>query len=162
MGRTWILALPMAVLLLAGACSGDGDDPADTGGDATASGEVAEEGMQAFAECMRENGVEDFPDPDADGGFQSAEGLRDLIQDNPDAVEACQEHLEAAVGEDEGERGEMFAEYADCMRENGVEDFPDLGADGVDPELVAAAEEDPEWDAAYEACQELIEAGSSE
>jgi hypothetical protein len=41
---------------------GGGDENAATEG-----GPIPRENSLKFAECMRENGVEDFPDPDADG-----------------------------------------------------------------------------------------------
>jgi hypothetical protein len=49
----------------AGGTAGGGDQNAATEG-----GPIPRENSLEFAECMRENGVEDFPDPDADGIIQ--------------------------------------------------------------------------------------------
>jgi hypothetical protein len=49
------------------------------------------ERQRAFAACMRDNGVEDFPDPDPDGG-----AIRDFVLDKDapgirDALETCRD-----------------------------------------------------------------------
>ncbi|WP_158630488.1 hypothetical protein [Glycomyces terrestris] len=160
MRRVLLAAVALSALPLFAAC---GDEPADevasAGGTASAeaTGEAGqEEGLQAFAECMRDQGV-DFPDPDPDGGFAGAEELRELLEDEPEAVEACQEHL--ASGEHDVSDPEVQAallEFAQCMRDNGVEDMPDPGEEGFGPTLLEEGQADPEWDAAIEACQEHL------
>ena len=47
--------------------SGDDDEESDDGADAASSEEDLEEQALEFAQCMRENGVPDFPDPQVDG-----------------------------------------------------------------------------------------------
>ena len=107
-----------------------------------------EERLLAFAECMRENGV-DFPDPvvEADGtvtfGFRpgggaGAAGLQELREvgrdpDLPAARDACGGMLEGlAFGPGQGgfdliELQDTLLEFAQCMRDHGV----DMG----DPDL---------------------------
>jgi hypothetical protein len=161
MQRVWLAAAALSALMLFAGC---GDEPDD--GVASVDGSTAEEtpseevgqeeALQNFAECMREQGV-DFPDPDPEGGFEGAEELRDVMADEPEAVEACQEHL--ASGEqdlDDPETQAALLEFAQCMRDNGVEGFPDPGEEGFGPALLDEGEADPEWDAALEACRSLL------
>jgi hypothetical protein len=159
-----------AVVLLAGlalAACGE-DDPAASpaaggdGGDGATQQERRDAAV-AFAECMRENGV-DMPDPqfDEDGGMQ----IRVPKGADPGAIEEaqqeCQKHLAGARGGgqlSEAERAELQEQalaFAECMRENGV-DFPDpqfgegggmrFGGPGIDPE-------DPDFKKAEEACRD--------
>jgi hypothetical protein len=49
--------------------------------------------MREFSQCMRENGLPDFPDPDADGRLR---GVGHEQQDDPrfrEAMETCREKL---------------------------------------------------------------------
>jgi hypothetical protein len=156
-----LVTVPLAALLLFAACSEEPDDSVATTGGSTAEETTQEEvgqeeGLQNFAECMRDQGV-DFPDPDPEGGFEGAEDLRDIMEAEPEAVEACQEHL--ASGEHDltdPAVQEAMLEFAQCMRDNGVEDMPDPGEDGFGPTLLEEGQGDPDWDAAIEACQDLL------
>jgi hypothetical protein len=164
-----------AVVLLAGlalAACGE-DDPAASpaaGGDSGdgATQQERRDAAVAFAECMRENGV-DMPDPqfDENGGMQ----LRMPPGNDEEAVEAaqeeCQEHLRSVRGgaapseAQQAEMRERALAFAECMRENGV-DFPDpqfeegggvkLGGPGIDPE-------DPDFQDAQEACRDELPNG---
>lgn len=162
MQRVWLAAAALSALMLFAACSEEPEDSVASAGD-TATGEESqseelsqEEALQNFAECMREQGV-DFPDPDPDGGFEGAEDLREVMENEPEAVEACQEHL-ASGDQDLSDPAVQAAllEFSQCMRDNGIEDFPDPGEDGFGPALLEEGSADPEWDAALEACQSLL------
>jgi hypothetical protein len=130
-------------------------------------GDTAENPGLAFAECMRENGVEDFPDPRADAGGSMA--IDKELAEDPDfqaAFETCgsAQRGQPAPGPDGGAGNvldpEAALEMAKCMRDNGVEDFPDpeprgdgaSGGQGLDPSI----QEDPEFEAAMESCSELF------
>ena len=150
-----------------------------------------EERLLAFAECMRENGV-DFPDPvvEADGtvtfGFRPGGGegglgrLGEIGQDSdlPAARDACGGMLEGlAFGPGQGgfdliELQDTLLEFAQCMRDNGVDmGDPDLsrfgpGANDDDQPggpfgpSVAIDIDDPDFAAAFAVCQqELPQAG---
>jgi hypothetical protein len=59
----------------------------------TASTTDPQQALIKFAQCMRDNGVPDFPDPDSEGRFR---GVGHERQDDPKfqaAFEACQEKL---------------------------------------------------------------------
>ncbi|MPZ71211.1 MAG: hypothetical protein GEU71_17040, partial [Actinobacteria bacterium] len=63
----------IAVGLIAAACSGGSTSPgvADVGsntpGSSASPGGSAETGELAYSQCMRDHGIEDFPDPGPDG-----------------------------------------------------------------------------------------------
>jgi len=78
-----------------------------------------------FAECIRGHGVPHFPDPDAKGDFVFG------IDVSPDvwqkAVDACKD-LEppgALSGKRSPKQQSAALRFAECVRENGVKDFPD-------------------------------------
>jgi hypothetical protein len=87
-----------------------------------------EEAQLAFAECMREHGV-DMPDPGAGGGI-AIEVTPETEDETNAAMEACQPLLENARGaiemdpEQEAEMREQVLEFTECMREQGI-DMPD-------------------------------------
>lgn len=140
------VALVAAMLLLSACSSGEDSGIAsldDPGGDPTASAAVtgtAEEQALAFAQCMRDNGV-DFPDPtvNADGvpTFEDAFGRVEGGAMNPgdasfrDAQESCGSLMEGiAFGGGPGGPGGQFdaSETADamlpfteCLRDQGLD-----------------------------------------
>ena len=169
MKRTHRLAASVvASLLLFAACSGggggnddvaslsgDGDQAADAGTTGDGEQAITEEAALEFAECMRENGVEDFPDPvvDADGnvnfGFGPGGGGDDEgpafdVEAAGAAQEVCSELLEGfALGgggggfADNPELQDALVGYTDCLRDEGL-DVGDLeigqgGQDGQAP-----------------------------
>ena len=139
-----------------------------------------EERLLAFAECMRQHGV-DFPDPvvEADGtvtfGFRPGGGAGQgagNIRANPDlpaAREACGDLLEGlAFGPgsgnfDQTELQDTLLEFAQCMRDNGIDmgdpDLRDFGP-GNDDEPQPGRPfggidfDDPDVAAAFEVCQQ--------
>jgi hypothetical protein len=177
------LTLALAVPLLLGitACSdSDGDDEAAADDDTTAEAGEAEEPQSGadlaleFAQCMRDHGVEDFPDPEIgdEGSVQLSPGGVDL--DDPE-VQAAQEECQSILDQgqlsdapDEDQQAELEEEvlaFAQCMREHGI-DFPDpdvSGGGAVTPELGPGVDPDsPEFQDALEACQgELPDDGNS-
>ncbi|GAA1689440.1 hypothetical protein GCM10009830_41320 [Glycomyces endophyticus] len=145
--RRYLIALLLGLTALsAAACGDDADDGgvASADGDATesASAEGQDEGLDgfegalAYSECMRDNGIAEFPDPEQnDGGGISLglpEGMDPESQEFKDAEKAC-EDLRPGPGDDETIDPEVYAkllEYSDCMRENGIENYPDPEPNG--------------------------------
>ena len=186
------LLVPIAVLALAAAACGgsmaevDGvasldDDtaaPQSEGTEAPGNGEVdAEEAFLAFTECMRENGVDiDDPTVDADGNLSLAFGgpAGDLDFDALESARIeCEQHLEGVtLGFDRGDESEFedtLLEYAQCMRDNGVEmDDPDFSSFGPGAEPSEEGEpqargpfgdidpDDPAFQAAQEVCGDIL------
>src|SRR5690606_10210859 len=86
--------------------------------------------LLAYAQCMRENGYPEFPDPTA-GRLQ--------MQVNPGtapryraAQEACRDLAPEGLAADgvSAEQMDALLALSGCMRENGVADFPDPDAEG--------------------------------
>jgi hypothetical protein len=161
----------LLVIGLAG-CGGssDGEEVATAGGDNSSSatssaapdgGTQLEQALE-YAECMRENGVPNFPDPNDQG--QLAIDANELGgPDDPTyqaAAEACEQYLPGG-GEPEEvdpEAVEQARQYAQCMRENGVPNFPDPSDEGglnLDADTLGMDPNDPAFRAAEEACRDL-------
>ena len=131
--RPWPLAALAAAALIGAGCS---NEPAENGnaGDANAGRQQAVK----FAECMRDNGVSDFPDPPASGrltidGVMNGSSLDVGSAAWQNAIDACEDLQPPGFTGDEevtAEEQEVRLEFARCMRENGVEDFPDPTVDG--------------------------------
>jgi hypothetical protein len=121
---TKTLKLAGAVLLIGAltiGCGSAAENP-DTGGTSTA--DSPEDYQLAFADCMREHGI-DVPDPSSDGSMR-APAIDDMSAFT-EASEACQEKLgrpPVQAGEptksDEERLAEMVA-MAECFREHGIE-----------------------------------------
>ncbi|MCF2533270.1 hypothetical protein [Yinghuangia soli] len=137
-------------LALAGCSSSDGDgsrvasaatpSASSPGGSASpsgssGSGDSEEQKMLRHSQCMRENGVPDFPDPVMDGkggaGISLPEGTD--INAVKKAEAACKKFAPGG-GENKPinpEAAKRNREISKCMRENGVPNFPDPSADGT-------------------------------
>lgn len=115
-----------------------------------------------FAECMRSNGVGNFPDPNASGAFtiDSVANSSGLNTNSPafnQAMTACK-NLEPAgfTGTKRTAQQQAAAlKFAQCMRKNGVPSFPDPTANGpiID---VHGAHSIPGFEDAVQTCRALI------
>jgi hypothetical protein len=78
-----------------------------------------------FAECIRANGVPHFPDPDPKGDFNF--GVDVTIEVWRKAVDACKALKPPGALSAKRTPKEQSASlrFAQCVRENGVKDFPD-------------------------------------
>jgi hypothetical protein len=177
-------AMALAISACGGGDGGDGpaaaddvaslgtDQETDPGGsngtpETTAPVDV-EEAQLAFAECMREHGI-DMPDPGSEGGIQIM--ANEENQDEVDAaMEECQPILENARGaieldpEQEAEMREQVLEFTDCMREQGI-DMPDpVFSDdgGFSVEMGAPAEGGGDGDQARPTDDEEFQAAAEE
>jgi hypothetical protein len=104
----------------------------DSGND---SDSVREQALR-FAACMRDNGVKDFPDPDASGeltidAIANGSSLDTNSAQFQRALTACKD-LEPSgfTGQKRTPaQQEAALEFAQCIRDNGVKDFPDPTTD---------------------------------
>ncbi len=122
----------IAIVALLGACGSNA--PAATG---TGSGGNNVAKAVKFAQCMRANGVSQFPDPDASGAL-TIDGVINGSSLDPNsatfqqALSACKD-LEPPgfMGPQRSpQQQEAALKFAQCMRDNGVPDFPDPLPDG--------------------------------
>lgn len=169
MRTTKILALGLLLTLASAGCAGDGDDgtgvaTAQTGAAAAAPSAGAEKGENAdaplkFAQCMRQNGITWFPDPDASGQTR-VKSPKGFDPKKYQAAElACQKYAPGmeADREIDPELAEKARQMAKCMRENGVPDFPDPRPDGgiaIDRGKIKNGPGSPVFDKADEKCSQ--------
>jgi hypothetical protein len=114
----------------------------------------------AFSQCMRSQGISNFPDP---SGQNSVSGsLPPGIDVNSPQYQSAQgtcAHLLPSGGADPGgsaQGQEQTLQYVACMRSHGYPNFPDPNSSGdlvipqgVDPNS-------PQFDSAQRACQSLL------
>jgi hypothetical protein len=166
--RRWRAAQALAVIaaaaLVAAGCGGSDESGGGGGSEASADSDPA----VAYAECMRENGVPEFPDP-VDGQLQlQATPGSGLDPDSPEfkrAQEACQDLAPAGAEAGASPNADLQAQvldYAKCIRENGVPEFPDpdFSGGGVVMQLPPGVDENSEqFQSAQQACQDKAPQG---
>jgi hypothetical protein len=126
-GKLRSLAALALVALLGAGCS---EAPAQNG-TGTGDGATHEKAMK-FAQCMRDNGVKDFPDPGPSGEL-TVDGVLNGTSLDPNtaawkkAIDACKDLEPAGFTGAKRSAAEQKAalQFAQCMRDNGVKDFPD-------------------------------------
>jgi hypothetical protein len=107
-----------------GASSNGNDAPAGSSNGAITTASKREKGVK-FAECMRSNGVGDFPDPNANGEFVYGVSVTPAVFDK--AVAACKalEPPGSLSAQRSPKQQSLSLKFAQCVRNNGVKDFPD-------------------------------------
>jgi hypothetical protein len=163
---------PAALALLAVIVAGCSNAPAGTGSSGGHSATATHEKAVKFAECMRANGVSAFPDPDPSGAF-TVDGVV-----NGSSLDAGSAAWKKAVDscknlEPPGFTGAKVTpqqrtarlEFAQCMRDSGVRDFPDPTADGplIDTNRIPSLagkdpRSDPGLNAAMHKCRDFAAA----
>src|ERR1700686_5787369 len=160
----------IAMVALIGA--GGSNAPAATGA-ANPAANVAQ--AVKFAQCMRANGVSQFPDPDASGAL-TIDGVINGSSLDPNsatfqqAISACKD-LEPPgfIGNTRSaQQQEAALKFAQCMRDNGVPDFPDPTADGplIDTTRIPSMagkhpRTDPGFNAAQQKCRGFASAAGA-
>jgi hypothetical protein len=149
-----------AVALALTACGGSGG-----GGTGTGSGDSDDPQAQmlAFAQCMRQHGV-DMPDPEVDskGRVRMRIGSKDTPRATMEAAQrACQDKAPKMGGGGDEDDNPQFQEYglklAQCMREHGFEKFPDPTGNGIriTPDM-GIDPDDPAFQQAQSDCEDEI------
>jgi hypothetical protein len=165
-----LFILPAMLALAVAGCgkSEEGSGVATAGGAAgarpTASASAAslsdDERRLKFAQCMRENGV-DMPDPEpGEGGVKVRLGGDIDPAKAQAAMEKCRSYLPngGQPRKLDPQQVENMRKLAQCMRENGVPEFPDPQPDGtmkIDASMFGGkGPDDPTFKAAMEKCQQ--------
>ena len=120
----------IAIVALIGGC--DSSAPAETGSGGGNNITANAQKAVKFADCMRSNGVSEFPDPGASGkltldGIVNGSTLDPNTPAFKQAISACK-GLEPAgfTGSKRShQQTDAALKFAQCIRENGVSDFPD-------------------------------------
>lgn len=115
-----------------------------------------EDAALAYAQCMRDNGYAEFPDPTPDGGMR--------FQITPDsaprfekAAAACRHLAPEGMRDDDisPEQLEALVNLSQCVRDNGIPAFPDPGPKGnFDLSNAGIGPGDPGLEAAMDVCRD--------
>jgi hypothetical protein len=120
-----LLATLAMVALISAGCGSNA--PSETaGGSSSATKQVADQDkLVKLSECIRAHGVPHFPDPDPKGEFNFGIDVSPAVWTK--AVEACKDLQPPGTlsSQRTPEQQQQGLEFARCMRENGVPDFPD-------------------------------------
>ena len=119
----------VALIALIGAGCGS-NAPSDTGTTSSPGAGGAEKATDQnkavkFSECIRGHGVPHFPDPDSKGEYVFGIDVTPAVWQK--AVDACKD-LEppgALSGKRSPKQQSAALRFAECIRSNGVKDFPD-------------------------------------
>src|SRR5918995_159545 len=145
MSRTFrpLAALAMIAVIVAG-CSNGSAGNGNTGttsntGTANSSGTASSTGTTSsgankltardkavkFAECIRAHGVSDFPDPNAKNQFEYGVSVSPAVWER--ATTACKDLQPPGTlsGKRTPKQQSASLRFAQCIRDNGVKDFPD-------------------------------------
>ncbi len=142
-------SLVLIALTFLGGC---GSGPAGSAGaspTAMSNDQILAIGREA-AQCMRQHGIPDFPDPvvDQHGQVQlpdnaAGEHAKQEMNNNPDAQRACEPILDrlppnargASRGPGQFSQEDLanLLKFAQCLRQNGIPEWPDPKADGSFP-----------------------------
>jgi hypothetical protein len=195
-------SLALGVLLaIVAACSGgddsdgqvasvDGDEAAEAESDANggsddgaSDGEVTEQEMLEYTECLRDQGLDvEDPQVDADGNVtfggpggglnpQDQEAFTEFVEQLQDAQEACGQPpgggFAGGNAQDQAELEDQMLALAECLRDQGIDvpdpDFGNLGEGGTPGQgggpFGDIDRSDPEFQAAFEECQEVFTGG---
>jgi hypothetical protein len=157
----------MAVLI--SACGSNAPGAGSGGGNDTASNHAE---AVKFAECMRHNGVSAFPDPPASGKLTIDAVVNGSSMDPNSpafthAISACKNLEPPGFTGQKATPEQTYArlKFAQCMRANGVPDFPDPTPNGplLDTRRIPSlAGKDPRTDpglqAAMHKCSDFVAA----
>jgi hypothetical protein len=122
-----LAALAMVALIGAGCGSNPPSETATAKSTATAGRKQAtgQDKAVKFSECIRAHGVRDFPDPNAKGDFDYGVSVTPAVWTK--AVNACKALQPPGSLSSKRDPKQQTASlrFAQCIRENGVKDFPD-------------------------------------
>jgi hypothetical protein len=137
--KLWPLAALATVALIGAGCSNGSAETGNTGtvsstGSASSTGTAssgadkkltARDKAVKFAECIRAHGVSDFPDPNEKNQFEYGVSVTPAVWDK--ATTACKDlHPPGTLsGKRTPKQQSASLRFAQCIRDNGVKDFPD-------------------------------------
>jgi hypothetical protein len=167
--RRIALAMIVGLPLLAAACGGAGSSVAQLGATATqgnsssnsAAASTPANGAVAFAACMRSHRLPNWPDPNRSGVFDKTKLTPQKLGASTSRIQAAQtacQHLLPGSGAPNLARVQQMRlqglAFSRCVRNHGVQNFPDPGTDGriPDPATVGIDQGSPVFEAANQAC----------
>jgi hypothetical protein len=161
----------IAMVVLISACGSSAPASTGSGGGGNNTAANAQKAVK-FAACMRSNGVSEFPDPGASGkltidGVVNGSSLDPSTPAFKQAISSCKD-LEPPgfMGQKPTpQQTDARLKFAQCMRDNGVEDFPDPTPNGplIDTNRIPSLagkdpRSDPGLNAAMHKCRDFAAA----
>ncbi len=122
-----------------------------------------------LVQCARTHGDPTFPDPtsiDSQGRAKFPPNVSPPPQSTQQACQSIYNRLPAAARTSAPPDIQMEIKFAQCMRQQGLTDWPDPSADGsypLPPDLITTSKSGPLWDrikAAWDACARFNPSGS--
>jgi hypothetical protein len=159
------------LMTLAVACSGGSRSPGVADVDSTSTPDASpddstEPSGLAFAQCMREHGISNFPDSASEGYDHdpSALGLDPNSPTFKAAEDACKKYLPngGQPPSPNPEREESGLLFSQCMRDQGFSNFPDPDSEGDIDKAPGIDPTSPQFQAAEEAWTKLLSGGGGE
>jgi hypothetical protein len=122
----------IAMVVLISACGSNAPAATSSGSSGGNNTTAAAQKAVKFAECMRRNGVSKFPDPNASGKL-TIDAVANGSSVDPStpaftqAISACKalEPPGFTGSKRSSQQQDAALKFAQCIRENGVQDFPD-------------------------------------
>ena len=157
-----LAALLAGIALLAAACGGSAGSAGSTGSSPYAK-------ALAYTQCMRSNGVANYPDPNAQGQILLTPNVwKEVDFGSPQVAQAAKTCAKLAPKSTitAQQRQQILSrglKYATCMRSHGITNFPDpsTAGGGIAVDQVPEADVNlPQWPAAVQACRPFAAAAS--
>jgi hypothetical protein len=163
-----------AGLTLAGCGGAGGAHAAASASPSVGDAQVLAIGQQ-YSQCVRDHGVAGFPDPRVQDGHLSlpdsnGQNPKQMLQNNPQAEQACRtilDRLPASAKQTPAVTAadlQKLRQFAQCLRQNGMPDWPDPKPDGTFPIAgtpLGAEGKSPRMVAAMQACSQYWDKGIS-
>ena len=119
--------LVAASLALTAAGCGSSSNSSSSGSSGSNANSTLEQAVK-YAQCMRENGVTNFPDPGKDGRIMIGAGVDNKSPQAKKAQQACKSQEPPGIQDNPAQMAQAqneWLKFAQCMRKNGVSNFPD-------------------------------------
>jgi hypothetical protein len=157
--RTILGIAAMMAILVSGCSGGSNNAGPSSSGNEPSGGSTLE-----YAKCMRTEGIADFPDPNASGKLELNGNKLDTNSAQFKAAHEKCKHLGPQGGQESGPPPANVSaaqlNYAKCMRENGVANFPDPNAEGgidINGDTLGVDPAGPVFKAANDKCKHFLE-----
>lgn len=176
-----LVALLACAALLLAACGGSSNNSsgasqtsasqaASSGGSGTSEPTADSTKAEKFSQCMRANGVPDFPDPNANGSITLTVTPGSDLDPSSAAFKGALANCKSleppgflnSPGHSVANQNKLL-KFVACMRSNGVPKFPDPGSQG---QLVLSSSsgidpQSPTFQAAMQKCRSLLPNGGA-
>jgi hypothetical protein len=160
-----LAASAAALALTVAGCGGSGDSKSSSSGSSGSNANSTLEQAVKYAQCMRENGVTNFPDPDKDGRIRIPAGVDNKSPQAKKAQQACKSQEPPGLHPDSAQTAQdqkEWLKWAQCMRKNGISNMPDP----QDGRLLVPRDRinvnSPQFKKALNACRSVSVGGGSE